>query len=470
MSRHRRLPGHAGRHRTAESPGRHRAVSTDTALRRTSRRPAPLWPKAAGGLTALPMIGLLVALCLSPGPAIPAQNVAPAPAVHPPTATRTYPLPLVLPPLIPASSTNPTATPTTTATPPPDLPDDHTLADAAAGRSTTPTVVLTARDRAIPARVLAAYRSAATRMATERPGCHLPWQLLAGIGKIESGHAVGRPITPDGTITSLILGPQLDGRHGHALVRDTDHGALDHDTTYDRAVGPMQFIPTTWRTAGRDNSGDQHADPHNIDDATLAAAGYLCRSHRDLADPADLRTAIYSYNPSTSYVHAVLAWTAGYTADGATPTPAPATTPRPTTVPRPSTASPPAVAPAPTAPTPTPATTPPPTPRASLSPSVPASSSPSARTIPTLTGSASPSRPSGAGPSAVAPAPRPGPALPAPPRATPAPTPGAATDGDADHPADVPTVAPSSSLLVVSLLPRNEPTDPGPVTPSTPPP
>ncbi|WP_261560816.1 lytic transglycosylase domain-containing protein, partial [Frankia tisae] len=233
-----------------------------------------------------------------------------------PTSTRTYPLPLVIPPLIPASTTNltsPTTAPAATATPPTitspasELPDDHALADAAAGRSTTPTVTLTARDRAIPARVLAAYRKAATRTATEHPGCHLPWQLLAGIGRIESGHAVGRPITPDGTITLPILGPPLNGRHGHALVRDTDRGALDHDTTYDRAVGPMQFIPTTWHTAGRDNSGDQRADPHNIDDATLAAAGYLCRSHRDLAVPAQLRTAIFSYNPSASYVHAVLA-------------------------------------------------------------------------------------------------------------------------------------------------------------------
>ncbi|WP_261563485.1 lytic transglycosylase domain-containing protein, partial [Frankia tisae] len=185
-------------------------------------------------------------------------------------------------------------------------------------------------DRAIPARVLAAYRKAATRTATEHPGCHLPWQLLAGIGRIESGHAVGRPITPDGTITLPILGPPLNGRHGHALVRDTDRGALDHDTTYDRAVGPMQFIPTTWHTAGRDNSGDQRADPHNIDDATLAAAGYLCRSHRDLAVPAQLRTAIFSYNPSASYVHAVLAWTAGYTTAGYAPASAATGTPRPT--------------------------------------------------------------------------------------------------------------------------------------------
>ncbi|CAL29823.1 hypothetical protein [Frankia alni] len=192
----------------------------------------------------------------------------------------------------------------------------------------------------------------------------------------------------------------MDGRHGHALVRDTDHGALDHDTTYDRAVGPIQFIPATWRTAGRDNSGDPHGPP-NIDDATLAPGGcYLCRSQRDLADPTELRAAIYSYNPSTSYVHAVLAWTAGYTADGATPTSAQATPPRPTT------ASPPAAVAAPTAP--------PPTSRASLSPSVPASPSLPVTPVPTPAGSASPTRASGADPSTVAPAARPGAARPAP--------------------------------------------------------
>jgi membrane-bound lytic murein transglycosylase B len=159
--------------------------------------------------------------------------------------------------------------------------------------------------------MLAAYRQAAVRINIERPGCQLSWSVLAGIGRIESGHAAGRRISADGTVTPTILGPRLDGSPGIALIRDTDHGMLDHDTEFDRAVGPMQFIPSTWRWAGRDADGDGTASPDNIDDATLAAAGYLCRSG-DLSVPARLTAAIHRYNPSDAYVRAVLAWAAGY--------------------------------------------------------------------------------------------------------------------------------------------------------------
>ncbi|WP_248814007.1 lytic transglycosylase domain-containing protein [Frankia sp. AgPm24] len=152
--------------------------------------------------------------------------------------------------------------------------------------SSASTVTLTATERRIPTRVLAAYHAAEQRAATAWPGCHLRWQLLAGIGRVESGHGVGRAIRADGTITSPILGPALDGQNGRALIRDTDSGRLDGDRRFDRAVGPMQFIPTTWAWAGRDGSGDGHADPHNVDDAALAAAGYLCGHHHDLAEPA----------------------------------------------------------------------------------------------------------------------------------------------------------------------------------------
>ncbi|MCM3923455.1 hypothetical protein ND748_17530, partial [Frankia sp. AiPs1] len=110
-----------------------------------------------------------------------------------------------------------------------------------------------------------------------------------------------------------------------------------------RSARRREFIPTTWAGAGRDSSGDGHADPENIDDAALAAAGYLCRGHRDPADPVGLRAAIYSYNPSAGYVRAVLAWTAGYTtavvaraADGEQGTPDPAVTATPAAGPTPS--------------------------------------------------------------------------------------------------------------------------------------
>lgn len=61
--------------------------------------------------------------------------------------------------------------------------------------------------------MLVAFRTADDEPAASQPGCHLPWTLLAGIGRIESGHAGG--------------------------------GRVDGNGTYDRAVGPMQFLPTT---------------------------------------------------------------------------------------------------------------------------------------------------------------------------------------------------------------------------------
>lgn len=171
-------------------------------------------------------------------------------------------------------------------------------------------------DKAIPATALAAYRKAAATLVVEDPSCHLTWPLLAAIGKVETDH--GRSwgsasrITADGEVLPTILGPVLNGKNGSALLLDTDGGAYDHNRQYDRAVGPMQFVPATWSELGRDGNGDGIADPNNIWDATLTAASYLCGNGRDLSKPADLRAAILAYNPSIDYLHTVLAWAAAY--------------------------------------------------------------------------------------------------------------------------------------------------------------
>ena len=169
--------------------------------------------------------------------------------------------------------------------------------------------------------MLAAYRKAAATLAVEDPSCHLTWPVLAGIGKVETDHGrswgAAARITATGEVVPTILGPVLNGRNGTALVLDTDGGAYDQDRKYDRAVGPMQFVPATWAELGRDGNGDGVKDPNNIWDATLAAAGYLCGGDRDLSRPADLRAAILAYNPSTTYVKAVLAWAGAYAKAGA---------------------------------------------------------------------------------------------------------------------------------------------------------
>jgi membrane-bound lytic murein transglycosylase B len=186
-----------------------------------------------------------------------------------------------------------------------------------AGATTTPAgwVAPAGGGRAIPALTLRAYREAAAWAAGYAPDCRLSWTVLAGIGRIESNHGLfggaATRFSAAGAVSPRITGPPLDG-HGVAAIPDSDGGRWDGDTVWDRAVGPMQFIPGTWRSLGRDGNGDQVADPNNLFDAAVSAAGYLCLSGGDLSDPAQLRQAVYGYNHSWPYVDAVLGWAALY--------------------------------------------------------------------------------------------------------------------------------------------------------------
>ncbi|MFJ9036065.1 lytic transglycosylase domain-containing protein [Streptomyces sp. NPDC102406] len=163
----------------------------------------------------------------------------------------------------------------------------------------------------IPATVLAAYRRAESTMARTDPGCRLPWHLLAAIGKVESGQARGGDVDAHGTTRHRITGPALNG-DGFALIRDTEGGAWDGDPVYDRAVGPMQFLPGTWRRWGADGNGDGRSDPGNIFDAALAAGRYLCAGDRDLGTTSGMERAILSYNYSQDYLRLVLYWLVFY--------------------------------------------------------------------------------------------------------------------------------------------------------------
>ena len=165
----------------------------------------------------------------------------------------------------------------------------------------------------IPPVLLAAYARAVSDIDQLAPGCTgLRWSMLAAIGQVESNHAAGHAISSNGEVSPPIIGIALDGRGGTAAIADTDGGRYDGDTVWDRAVGPMQFIPSSWAGMGVDNSGDGVADPNNVYDAA-AAAVHLCGSPpRNLGDPAQLAAAIRGYNNSAAYVQMVLGYLAQY--------------------------------------------------------------------------------------------------------------------------------------------------------------
>jgi membrane-bound lytic murein transglycosylase B len=104
-----------------------------------------------------------------------------------------------------------------------------------------------------PADLLRWYREAAQRF-------HVPWRVLAAVNFVESAFGKLRSASAAG------------------------------------AQGPMQFLPSTWRTYGL--GGNVH-DPH---DAILGAANYL----RASGATRSVRRALYTYNPSPLYVDAVL--------------------------------------------------------------------------------------------------------------------------------------------------------------------
>ena len=164
----------------------------------------------------------------------------------------------------------------------------------------------------IPASMLKAYKNAADILAKEQPNCHLDWALIASIGRIESNHARGGYVNAAGDTLEPILGPVLNGAGGFAAIPDTDGGKYDGDAVWDRAVGPTQFIPSTWRGYASDGNGDGVSNPNNIYDETLATARYLCSGGLDLSTDAGQRIAVRRYNNSQSYVDTVLAWAAAY--------------------------------------------------------------------------------------------------------------------------------------------------------------
>jgi Transglycosylase SLT domain len=100
----------------------------------------------------------------------------------------------------------------------------------------------------------------------------IPWNVLAGINKIETGFGTNLNVSTAG------------------------------------AVGWMQFLPSTWKMYGVDANGDGRADPYNPVDAICSAARYLKAAGGD----TDIQKAIFAYNHASWYVDEVLLYARQY--------------------------------------------------------------------------------------------------------------------------------------------------------------
>lgn len=210
----------------------------------------------------------------------------------------------------------------------PDAPEQHVpVAVAVDGPEITDTPIAqlpdpewvgaTAAELGIPARALAAYAGASIRLSVTSPDCGLGWNTLAGIGEVESMHGSygGSALDGDGLVDPPIIGIPLDGGPGVMEIPDTDNGELDGDNEWDRAVGPMQFIPETWDWIGQDGNMDGVADPQNIDDAALSAADMLCRTSGETVTDTGWNEAVTTYNRSVQYARDVAGHATRYLED-----------------------------------------------------------------------------------------------------------------------------------------------------------
>jgi hypothetical protein len=168
------------------------------------------------------------------------------------------------------------------------------------GVSATPSMVTlsstpVATTGTVPGRVLAAYVNATRLTNAADPQCRVRWEMLAGIGFVESDNALdGGSTSPgwNGVANPPIFGPLVNGKG--------------------RAIGPMQIMASSWAVYAADGNHDGVRDPQDIDDASLAAAHYLCAASQRLNQPAHLIRALHAYNRSYIYVRDVLTAIASY--------------------------------------------------------------------------------------------------------------------------------------------------------------
>nr|WP_246158217.1 lytic murein transglycosylase [Micromonospora palomenae] len=306
-------------------PGRRRRVPFAHAVRFPPPRQAVVgaaratraWSRRPSGRLTLPgvfLVALVAATAVVGAVVVPSAVRSPKPvAVDATDGAVVVPAPGALPgatavPVLPGGTALPGLPPATAL--PGGVPPTGPVAPPVTGR---PADALAAWAQTTGARVdispvaMQAYGYAELVLAETNRSCQLSWTTLAAIGYVESRHgqANGASLQSTGRAEPEIIGDPLDGQGGRSRITDTDRGLFDRDTVYDRAIGPMQFIPTTWQEIGVDADNDGRKDPHDLDDAALAAARYLCKGGRNMTIPGDWWGAILSYNDVRRYAQDV---------------------------------------------------------------------------------------------------------------------------------------------------------------------
>lgn len=138
------------------------------------------------------------------------------------------------------------------------------------------------------------------------------WTTLAAIGEVESDHGRfgGAVLGEDGRSSRPVIGT-CARRQRHRRVAIRRRGpALSRRPTWDHAVGPMQFLSSSWARFGADADGDGVADPTVLDDA--AWGRHLCSRGERLDVGGALSRAVLDYNPSNEYRLTVYEVAGGY--------------------------------------------------------------------------------------------------------------------------------------------------------------
>ena len=96
---------------------------------------------------------------------------------------------------------------------------------------------------------MSAYQRAAQIINAADKGCHVPWELIAAIGRVESDHGRygGNVLSAEGVSRPGIYGIALNGKNGTQAIQDTDGGVLDKDTSTTARSVPCSSSPAPGR-------------------------------------------------------------------------------------------------------------------------------------------------------------------------------------------------------------------------------